>query len=143
MILHTKSQGSPKSFLEAPRKLQKNSGQKSRNNFVGFLVQTMTPKGHFEINWPLDTMSFFLHLLPIYVFMIIIMYMHPGLPYFTARYFFKVFFQKFKIPGKLCKLFWQFAKFSQSSPSSFNKCRWPSFSQVQKSIYFLPLNRIK
>ena len=23
-------------------------------NFVGILVQTITPKGHFEINWPLD-----------------------------------------------------------------------------------------
>ena len=53
MILHTKSPGSPKSFHEAPRKLQKNSGQKSRNNFVGIFVQTMKPKGHFEINWPL------------------------------------------------------------------------------------------
>ena len=55
MILHTKSPGSPKSFHEAPRKLQKNSGQKSRNNFVGIFVQTMKPKGHFEINWPLAT----------------------------------------------------------------------------------------
>ena len=54
MILHTKSPGSPKSFHEAPRKLQKNSGQKSRNNFVGIFVQTMKPKGHFEINWPLS-----------------------------------------------------------------------------------------
>ena len=53
MILHTKSQGSPKSFHEAPRKLQKNSGQKPRNNFVGIFVQMMKPKGHFEINWPL------------------------------------------------------------------------------------------
>ena len=53
MILHTKSPGSPKSFHEAPRKLQKNSGQKSRNNFVGIFVQTVKPKGHFEINWPL------------------------------------------------------------------------------------------
>jgi hypothetical protein len=50
MILHTKSPGSPKSFQEAPRKLQKNSGQKSRNNFVGIFVQTIIPKGHFEIN---------------------------------------------------------------------------------------------
>ena len=53
MILHTRSPGSPKSFHEAPRKLQKNSGQKSRNNFVGIFVQTMKPKGHFEIDWPL------------------------------------------------------------------------------------------
>ena len=28
-------------------------GQKSSNFFFGILVQTMTPKGHFEINWPL------------------------------------------------------------------------------------------
>ena len=32
---------------------EKNSEQKSRNNFVGIFVQTMKPKGHFEINWPL------------------------------------------------------------------------------------------
>ena len=57
MILHTKSPGSQKSFHEAPRKLQKNSGQKSRNDFVGIFVQTMKPKGHFEINWPLLIVS--------------------------------------------------------------------------------------
>ena len=28
-------------------------GQNLSNSFVGILVQTMTPKGHFEINWPL------------------------------------------------------------------------------------------
>ena len=28
-------------------------GQKLSNFFVGILVQTMTPEGHFEINWPL------------------------------------------------------------------------------------------
>ena len=28
-------------------------GQKLSKNFDGILVQTMTPKGHFEINWPL------------------------------------------------------------------------------------------
>ena len=28
-------------------------GQKFSNFFVGILVQTMTSKGHFEINWPL------------------------------------------------------------------------------------------
>ena len=38
---------------EAYRKPQKISGQKSRNNFVGIFVQTIIPKGHFEINWPL------------------------------------------------------------------------------------------
>jgi hypothetical protein len=37
MILLTKSPGSSKSFQEAPRKVQKISGQKSRNNFVGIL----------------------------------------------------------------------------------------------------------
>jgi hypothetical protein len=50
MILLTKSPGSSKSFQEAPRKLQKNSGQKSGKNFVGFLEEVLTPKGHFEIN---------------------------------------------------------------------------------------------
>ena len=29
---------------------KKNSGQKSRNNFVGFLEEVFRPKGHFEIN---------------------------------------------------------------------------------------------
>ena len=28
-------------------------GQNLSNFFVGILVETMTPKGHFEINWPL------------------------------------------------------------------------------------------
>ena len=31
-------------------------GQKFVKFFVGILVQTMTPKGHFEINWPLGGM---------------------------------------------------------------------------------------
>jgi hypothetical protein len=39
-----------KSFQEAPRKVQKISGQKFRINFVGFLEEVLTPKGHFEIN---------------------------------------------------------------------------------------------
>ena len=57
--------GLPEGFLmyditqEAPRKLQKNSGQKSRNHFVGIFVQTIIPKGHFEINWPLDQPWYF------------------------------------------------------------------------------------
>ena len=29
-------------------------GQKLSNFFVGILVETMTPKRHFEINWPLE-----------------------------------------------------------------------------------------
>ena len=45
--------GSSKSFQEAPRKLQKISGQKSGNNFVGILEEVFRPKGHSEINWPL------------------------------------------------------------------------------------------
>ena len=43
-------QEAPKSFQEAPRKVKKNSGQKSRNNFVAFLEEVLTSKGHFEIN---------------------------------------------------------------------------------------------
>ena len=27
-------------------------GRNPYNNFVGFLVNLKTPKGHFEINWP-------------------------------------------------------------------------------------------
>jgi hypothetical protein len=53
MTLLTKSPGSPKSFREAPRKLQKKSGQNSRNIFVGLLDETDFSKGHFEINGPL------------------------------------------------------------------------------------------
>ena len=30
-------------------------GQKLSNFFVGILVETMTPRGHFEINWPLPS----------------------------------------------------------------------------------------
>ena len=33
-------------------------GQKLSNFFVGILVETMTPKGHFEINWPLVSAKF-------------------------------------------------------------------------------------
>ena len=33
---------------------KKRLGQKSSLKFVGVLVETMTPKGHFEINWPLQ-----------------------------------------------------------------------------------------
>ena len=43
-------QEAPKSFQEAPRKLQKISGQKSGNNFVGILEEVFEPKGHSEIN---------------------------------------------------------------------------------------------
>ena len=42
-------QEASKSFQEAPRKVHKILGQKSRNNFVGFLEEVLTPKGHFEI----------------------------------------------------------------------------------------------
>ena len=56
MILLTKSAGSPKSLQEAPRKLQKISGQKSGNNFVAILEEVFGPKGHSEINWPLGKM---------------------------------------------------------------------------------------
>ena len=51
--------GSSKSFQEAPRKLQKISGQKLGNNFVGILEEVFRPKGHFEINWPLG--CFYVH----------------------------------------------------------------------------------
>jgi hypothetical protein len=36
-----KPKGSPKSFQEAHRKVQKTSGQKSINNFVGILEETI------------------------------------------------------------------------------------------------------
>ena len=48
---------SPQEAQRASRKppgsCKKKSGQKSRNNFFGFLEEVLTPKGHFEINWPL------------------------------------------------------------------------------------------
>jgi hypothetical protein len=50
MILLTKSPGSLKSYQEAPRKVQKISGQKFKNNSVGFLEEVLTPKIHFEMN---------------------------------------------------------------------------------------------
>ena len=39
-----------KASQKAPGRYKKNSGQKFRNNFVGNFVQTMKPKGNFEIN---------------------------------------------------------------------------------------------
>jgi hypothetical protein len=39
-----------KSFQEALRELQKISGQKSRNNFVGILGETKFSYGHYKIN---------------------------------------------------------------------------------------------
>ena len=58
MILLTKSPGSPQTFQEALMKLQKISAQKFQgrnpyNIFVAILVEMMTPKRHFEVNWPL------------------------------------------------------------------------------------------
>ena len=53
MISLIKSQGSPKSFQEAPKKLQKISGQKFRNNFVASLGQTNFSLGYYKIIWPL------------------------------------------------------------------------------------------
>ena len=46
-------QEAQRASMKPPGSYKKNSGQKSRNNFVGIFVQTMKPKGHFEINWPL------------------------------------------------------------------------------------------
>ena len=43
----------PKSFQEAPKKLQKIQGRNLYNISVAILVRTMTPKRHFETNWPL------------------------------------------------------------------------------------------
>ena len=50
MILLIKSPGSPKSFQEAPKKLQKNSGQNSRNIFVGILDETDFHKDILKLN---------------------------------------------------------------------------------------------
>ena len=47
---YRKPQKASRKPQEAPRKVQKNSGQKSRNNFVGFFEEVLKPKGHFEIN---------------------------------------------------------------------------------------------
>ena len=46
-------QEAQRASMKPPGSYEKNLGQKSRNNFVGIFVQTMKPKGHFEINWPL------------------------------------------------------------------------------------------
>ena len=47
-------QEAQRASMKPPGSYKKNSGQKSRNNFVGIFVQTIKPKGHFEINWPLS-----------------------------------------------------------------------------------------
>ena len=51
-------QEAQRASMKPPGSYKKNSGQKSRKNFVGIFVQTMKPKGHFEINWPLETFLF-------------------------------------------------------------------------------------
>ena len=44
---------------KTPREVQKISGQKSSNNFVGILEEIFRPRGHFEINWPLAPVNCF------------------------------------------------------------------------------------
>ena len=51
-------QEAQRASMKPPGSYKKNSEQKSRNNFVGIFVQTMKPKGHFEINWPLAGLIF-------------------------------------------------------------------------------------
>ena len=48
-------QKAPASFQEAPRKLQKFQGKNPYNILIAILVETMLPKRHFKINWPLAT----------------------------------------------------------------------------------------
>ena len=51
--------GSPKKLQESPRKLQRKfQGRNPYNVLVAILVETMTLKRHFEINWPLKKNSF-------------------------------------------------------------------------------------
>ena len=45
-IINKKAYRKPQKASRKP----KISGQKSRNNFVGIFVQTIIPKGHFDIN---------------------------------------------------------------------------------------------
>ena len=45
-----------KASRKPPEIYKKISGQKSRNDFVGFLEEVFRPKEHFEINWPLRTL---------------------------------------------------------------------------------------
>ena len=47
---------SQKVSRKPPEIYKKISGQKSRNDFVGFLEEVFRPKEHFEINWPLRTL---------------------------------------------------------------------------------------
>ena len=53
MILHIKSIESPKKLQRSPQEAKKFQGRNPYNIFVAILVETMTPKRHFEINWPL------------------------------------------------------------------------------------------
>ena len=56
-IMNKEAYRKPKKASRKPqgRYIHKISGQKSRNNFVGFLEGVLTSKGHFEINWPLKS----------------------------------------------------------------------------------------
>ena len=54
MILLTKSPGSPKKLPGSPQEATKKiQGRNPYNIFVAILVETMTPKRHFEIDRPL------------------------------------------------------------------------------------------
>ena len=50
LVFNIKNKEAYRKPEKASRKVQKISGQKSRNNLVGIFVQTILPKGHFEIN---------------------------------------------------------------------------------------------
>ena len=53
-IITKESYRKPRKASRNPQGSYKNfQGRNSNNIFVGLLVETMTPKGHFEINWPL------------------------------------------------------------------------------------------
>ena len=62
-------QKTQKSFRQPPGSYKKFQGRNPYNIFVAILGKTMTPKRHFEINWPLELQeSFFSNHLITFIF---------------------------------------------------------------------------
>ena len=55
MIYLLSPQEAPKALRKPKGSYKKFQGRNPYNIFVAILVETMTPKRHFEINWPLPT----------------------------------------------------------------------------------------
>ena len=59
-IINKEAYRKPQKASRKPQGSYKNfQGRNPYNIFVAFLVETMTPKRHFEINWPLAALFFY------------------------------------------------------------------------------------